>query len=300
MIGDIGIKDGLIVLLLVIIGLMYFNSTTNDKIIATGSSYQQLEKNVVRAETEVVDKVELIETSKSISKRVNKSDVTFQGKIKGVVKGNLSGNKSDNTKVVTELKREKKDLYWKYELDGIDLRFPIGTAIYNPKGSPANRWKSIAYALKFDTSIIQQKKYDGTYETFIETWATHKNLKEKHGGGGRYPIEISAAKFQVVESKELVWSWYNPTMSLGGAALGLKSSATAIKLNLINYGYKKQLPVYQFISPTILFTDGKVNGALELVSANIGEYASLIKDLHIGVGITIPDYKPTLMLTTVF
>lgn len=295
----IGIKDYIIAILIILLIGTNFNDSPSDN--SKGSSYEQLSTNVVRAETKIVDEVVIPKMSTEIESRVEKDDVKMFGKIENVVKGNLSGNKSNNTKPVIKYKREKKDIVWKYEKDGNALEFPIGTTIYNPNAKSDSKWKSIAYGLKFETSIVQQKKYDGTYETYIETWATHKNLKEKHGGGGKYPLEISDAQFQIVDPKSLTWSWWNPTASLGLATTSIDNNWAAVKFNFMNMGYVKEIPVYQFMSPLLLIATNESKVGIELVSANIGQFLPIIKDLHVGAGILIPDMKtPTITLTTVF
>jgi hypothetical protein len=293
------LKDAIIAILVVMVAFLYIDKPDYGNQIK-GSDFERLEDNIVRAQTKIVKDVVLNEVSKEIESRISENNVKLFGQIKGIVEGNRVGRKSDNDESTLKYKREKKDLYWKYEQDGSIKKFPIGTVIYDPKNEN-NPWLGLTYGLNFDTKIVQQKKYDGTYETFVETWATHKNLKESHGGGGRYPIKIDSAEFQIKEPNQLVFSWWNPTLSLGLGTTSINNYGVFGKFNFINYGYERQLPVFQFLSPSFVVENNKIGGALEIGSVNIGEYVPVIKDLHIGAGIMIPDYKkPFISVSTTF
>jgi len=301
LIDNLGFRDILLLFMAGAIGLMYFDSKPAP-VESKGSSYEQIAINVARAQTELVEKIVLPKLTAELEARIQANNVKMLGTIETTVRGNRVGRTSDNTESTKKYGREKKDVYWKYkDSAGDEAKFPIGSVIYDPKKEGDNRWLGLAYGLTFDTTIVQQKKYDGTYETFVETWAKHNKLKSSHGGGGRYPLEINSSKFQMVEPNTLVWSWFNPTMSLGIGASSASEFWGVGKLNFMNYGYEKQLPVYQFLSPTLFVNNGSAKFGIEAASVNIGEFVPLIKDLHIGAGLMIPDYKsPFITLTTVF
>jgi len=286
-------KDIIIgILFLAIIGLGYTVYSTNQKIERIQSNYKQLESNVVEATTKTVEKIILSDIVPSIRKAL-KGTVTGKGNVSSKQKHTVQTRQSTNSKAADKYGAKEKELYWKND-DGQKL--PIGVAIYRPN---KDSWLARTYEMRFNTNIVISEEYDGTYHTYVETYASVPHRKGYENT--KYKLKIDDAQFEFVKPRTLTFSFWNPTLSLGLISTNRTTLQPALKFNFINYGYKKQLPVWSFASPVVGYDSKNKSTTLgiEIIGFNVGHVLPVIKDLHFGVGITTKK-SGFLSLTTTF
>lgn len=242
--------------------------------------YKQLAANIVEAKTATVETITLEDIDKLIKKNL-KGKVTGKGTITSGQKSTRQGNKGEERTLNKKYEGVvSKEIFWKNE-DGQEI--PIGVAIYSQK---SGRWHARAYKLDFQHKIVQSREYDGTNHTYVEAWATVPNRKGFKDID--YKLDVSNAEFEVINPTALTFSLWNPNIGLG---LGMTQDGANIfsRFNFINYGYEEQLPVWSILSPMVMYTPDteEANLGIEFGSYNIGELLPVIKDLHIGAGMTI-------------
>jgi len=281
------IKEYAIIVLVMFVGFMAFQMWhQNKQNAALGSKYEQLKENIARANTKVVSKVDTSKINAELRSTIKPGSTVEQaGSVQSVQK-HVAQSGTQNSKNFKQFHSVEKELYWHNDSG---QKLPIGVAIYEKN---YDRWLASTYQLKFDTNIVETKNWDGTYTTTVET---HANVPHRKGyEHENYKLHIDNANFEIRNPDALVWSWWNPTLEAGFASAFNPITRTfgfdpAIKFNFINYGYEKQLPVYSFLSPVLLFTNSGhgVDLGLEAASINIGNFVPVIKNLHLGIGYTV-------------
>jgi len=260
-----------------------------------GTEYRDIAPGVAQGRTEIVHKIDMAGIDEIIKKSVSAHMIQAKGEILASIESKWQSRENESGNNVTKYGTKKKELFWE---DAGGNRIPIGVAIYSPKKEAEGKapWLAKTYQIDYTTQIVRSKDYDGGIHNTVSLWASVPHRKGYENVKLR--LNIKNAQFQELQNHPYRWSFWNPTLSLGLFST-LDGPGFAGKFNFINYGYEKQLPVYQFFSPTFLLETNRYTFGLEFGSINVGEYLPLIKDLHIGAGIDI-DKKPFLTLTSVF
>jgi len=262
-----------------------------------GTDFQNIAPGVVQGRTEIVHKIDMAGIDEIIAKSVNSHMIKARGEIKATIDAKWQERSNEGGTNVEKYGVKKKELYWQ---DETGARLPIGVALYSPNkdAKGIDPWLSKTYQIDYTAQIVRSEDYDGGVHNTVSVWASSPSRKGYEDVKLR--LNIKDAQFQELQDKPLVWSWWNPTVSLGAYTAIPAEYGIIGKFNFMNYGYEKQLPVFQILSPTFMLTaPSSYNVGLEIGSVNLGEYLPLIKDLHLGAGITL-DKKPFATLTSVF
>jgi len=296
----INFKD---VLLIALIGWFawttYFNGAT--PVSEHGTGAHRIVSGASQGETNVVSAVDNKTLSMAIAAEVKTEMVKARAEILSEVKGAWSSRKNETGKNVKKYGVKKKQLKWVDGATGKEM--PIGVTLYSPKKDEAGKdpWVSKAYDIEFKTEVVRSIDRTGGIHNRVALSAHPKNLKGYSDKDFPINIDLKNTKFLEVQNKKYAWSWWNPTLSMG-LATSYKNKTNysyMLKYNFLNYGYSDQLPIWQFLSPTAFLNSNHFSYGLEVASYNVGEILPVIKDLHVGVGIT-KDKEAFVGITSVF
>jgi len=266
---------------LVVVGsLVNYISNLQASLQKLENSYQQLNENIARAQSRKVEKIDLSDISTEI-----KADLRQKPNAKVTV--SINQHHSSQTKKSTHKKYGGviKELYW---TNKSGQKLPIGVAAYRLE---KDEWLARTYDLNFEIKIVESETYEGSRQAHVEAWASVPHRKGYEGVAYRLPI--SSASIEYVPPKNKIWSWWNPTLSLGFD----HNLDPLIKINAINYGMRKSLPSWEFFSPVFDFQSKRIG--VELFSYNIAEQLPLVKNIHAGIGV-YSNKKPFLYMAVVF
>jgi len=276
------LKEIILISLLVFAGFAYYTSSHNTTQLH-GTTAHKISEGVAQGTTKIVHSISKTEIDARIAAEVSKQVIKAKAEIYAQVKGNWAGKNNEHSKLVDRYKTKKKTLEWKDGTTGETM--PIGVAIYSPKH---DRWTAKAYNLKFKTQIVRTIDKDGGVHNTVALSAKPAHLKGWENKNFPINMDLNQSVFTEVENSIYFWSWWNPTLSLGGVSLigpnGFRTGAF-LKFNFMNYGYKSQLPVWQVLSPSLILSNSNLIFGIEFISYNLGEILPVIKDLHIGAGI---------------
>ena len=294
------IKDVVIILLFAILLIqnLSFENASNKNHSTTG-------RNIGPGLAEIATKqVSSIKNTPTHLKKEKGHRIDSTGHVVAHVSGKITHSKSSKRKTPEKYGVKEVELFWHDDETHLDM--PIGVAIFNPKKEEKGQtpWITKAYNIDFSYDILETIDRNGVRHHEVSLFAKPHNRKSFNG---EFPLKIDVKNsyFRVVEEKKYVWDFWNPTLSggagyvFGGSSNTNDSFALIGKFNFINYGYKKSLPVWQFMSPIITIRKSKIDFGIEPISYNIGELLPLVKDIHIGLAINTSK-QGSINITSIF